>query len=94
MILMEITIDHEKCKVPASCRKCLEVCPQAVFKMHLAKIEKYTEAEDKDWHLDPWYWPSCSGCMECVKKCPLNAIKVKARKIEGIQRLIGTGKYA
>jgi NADH-quinone oxidoreductase subunit I len=80
MSLMEITIDREKCKVPAACGKCLAICPQAVFKLHLATIEKFKEAQDEDWHLDAWYWTKCSGCMECVKICPLDAIRVKVRK--------------
>ena len=80
---MEVIIDKEKCTTPAKCRKCLEVCPQAVFKLHVGRIEKYKLASEDDWHLDSWYWPSCTGCMECVKACPLKAIKVKKR--EGVE---------
>lgn len=79
-MLLDITIDKERCKVPAACRKCLQICPQAVFKMHLPVLEKYKLAADEEWHLDAWYWTKCTGCMECVKICPLNAIKVKAKK--------------
>lgn len=80
MGLMDVKIDNEKCKVPAACRKCLAICPQAVFKLHLGKVEKYKLSPDEDWHLEAWYWTKCSGCMECVKICPLDAIRVKKRK--------------
>lgn len=87
---MDVIINKKKCTVPAKCRKCLAICPQAVFKLHVGRVEKYKIVADEDWRLDAWYWPSCSGCMECVKICPLKAIKVKKR--DDID--IGTGNVS
>ena len=35
-----IEIDASKCTIPFACKKCLEVCPQAVFQTYGIKVEK------------------------------------------------------
>jgi NADH-quinone oxidoreductase subunit I len=77
MSIMEISIDSEKCPVPAECRICLRICPQAIFKLIPTKVEKFKPTDDKDWGLEVWFRDACVGCMDCVKACPKAAIRVK-----------------
>ena len=41
----DIQIDYSKCTTPFNCKKCLQVCPQAVFHVIAAKIEKFKETD-------------------------------------------------
>ena len=77
---MEILINKDRCKIPLNCRVCLEVCPQCVFHLHPTGIKKFEEIPPENWHLRVSYSDLCAGCMECVKACPKNAIRVKPRK--------------
>ncbi len=79
-MLMEITIDPEKCKIPISCRKCLQICPQCVFKLHPTHLKRFEEIPLEHWELHISFPDLCAGCMECVKVCPERAIKVKPFK--------------
>ena len=79
-MLLEIKIDHEKCKVPINCRKCLQICPQCVFKLHPTNIKKFVEIPPEHWELHISFPDLCAGCMECVKICPQKAIKIKPVK--------------
>lgn len=81
-MLMEILIDNEKCKVPMGCRQCVRVCPQCVFQLHLKRFERFLEMPLEDWELRVYFPDMCSGCMECVKDCPLHAIKVRPAKVQ------------
>lgn len=81
-MLMEIMINHEKCKVPISCRKCLQVCPQCVFKLHPTHIRRFEEIPLENWELHISFPDLCTGCMECAKVCPERAIKVRPQKEE------------
>ncbi|MCK4783232.1 MAG: hypothetical protein KAV87_05730, partial [Desulfobacteraceae bacterium] len=44
-----ITIDHTKCTVPFLCKKCLQICPEAVFNVErvLAKEERLKEMDPR-----------------------------------------------
>jgi NAD-dependent dihydropyrimidine dehydrogenase PreA subunit len=79
-MLMEIHIDHDKCKLPVNCRKCLQICPQCVFKLHPTHIRRFVEIPPEDWELHISFPDLCSGCMECVNICPERAIKVRVKK--------------
>ena len=79
-MLMEIMINREKCKVPMSCRKCLQICPQCVFKLHPTNITKFREIALENWELHLSFPDLCVGCMECVKICPKDALRVKPLK--------------
>ena len=72
-----IVVDHQKCTTPFDCKRCLEICPQAVFEVGAVKIEKFKEADKKEpgtWKVFPTYRDKCTGCEECVKICPVDAI--------------------
>lgn len=58
----KIEFFKEKC---TSCGRCLEVCPQAVFK----KIDNKVSLVDKDF---------CMECGACALNCPFDAVKVKS----------------
>lgn len=77
MSLVEITIDTRRCQVPVECRKCLTVCPQAVFRIKPLRVEKFKETEPQDWGLRVGFRDACVVCMDCVKICPQKALKVK-----------------
>ena len=79
-MLMEILIDREKCKVPMNCRKCLQICPQCVFKFHATGIKKFEKIPLENWKLHVSFPDLCAGCMECVKICPEHALKVRPVK--------------
>ena len=81
--LPQITIDYEKCQVPFLCKKCLQVCPTAVF-----FVNRITEREEKLRETDPripgnykLYAPrrdKCTMCNKCIEVCPVGAIKIEA----------------
>ena len=79
-MLMEISINKEKCKVPLNCKKCLQICPQCVFKLHPTGITRFVEIPAENWHLGISFPDLCVGCMECVKICPEKALKVRPAK--------------
>jgi len=77
MVLKKIAIDRQKCTTPFACKICLQVCPQAVFTVWPAKIEKFKETDAREpgaWKLLPNYADKCTGCNDCVELCPLQAI--------------------
>ncbi len=45
----KITIDFEKCPVPFLCKKCLQICPTAVFHVTrvMAKEERLKEMDPR-----------------------------------------------
>ncbi len=73
---MDIKIDHSKCETPVNCRKCLQICPLCVFKLHPTKIKRFEMIPPENWELHISFPDLCSGCMECVQVCPERAIKV------------------
>ncbi|MBW2366949.1 MAG: 4Fe-4S binding protein [Deltaproteobacteria bacterium] len=79
-MIMEVLINKDKCTIPLNCRKCLEVCPQCIFQLYPTGIKKFEEIPPENWHLRASYQDLCAGCMECVKACPQNAIRVRPLK--------------
>ncbi|MHB1421222.1 MAG: 4Fe-4S dicluster domain-containing protein [Bacillota bacterium] len=78
--IAKMNVDHEKCTVPLACKKCLLICPQAVFFVETVKYVKYEENDIKDpgaYKNIPRHRDKCTGCMECVKVCPKDAITVR-----------------
>ena len=43
-----IEIDASKCTIPFACKKCLEICPQAVFQTYGIKVEKGRETDPNE----------------------------------------------
>ncbi len=79
----KIIIDYSICgdgnKVdPRDCIKCMQACKQAIFLLHQTiGAREENPLDPQKWRITP-LWPSlCTRCMECVRVCPENAVKVK-----------------
>ncbi len=77
-----ITIDQEKCSIPFSCKKCLQICPTAVF--HVTRVmAKEKRLEEMDPRIDGNYAltvtrrDKCIVCNKCLEVCPVEAIKIE-----------------
>ena len=84
---VEISIDEERCRFsmydPLGCKKCLQVCPEAVF-ASVPVEEKRDFSLPKEQLFDPvlWMlvigWPDyCTACRACIESCPYQAISIK-----------------
>jgi len=74
-----ITIDSSKCLTPFDCKKCLRICPQAIFEVNAVKVEKFKETNKKDpgaFKLAAFYRDKCTMCNKCIEVCPVNAITI------------------
>jgi NAD-dependent dihydropyrimidine dehydrogenase PreA subunit len=60
--VVTLTYDPTRCN---GCRRCVEVCPHAVFSMH----GKKAELMDRD---------ACMECGACAKNCAAGAISVRS----------------
>jgi formate hydrogenlyase subunit 6/NADH:ubiquinone oxidoreductase subunit I len=79
MAYQHILIDYEKCMTPYACKKCLQICPQAVFAVVAVKMEKYKETDENEpgaFKLTVGYGDKCIVCDQCVDICPVKALKV------------------
>ena len=80
MAYQQIEIDHEKCTTPYACKKCIQICPQAVFGIITAKMEKFKETDENEpgaYKLRVGYGDKCTVCNECVEVCPEEALRVE-----------------
>lgn len=76
---LKIEIDATKCTTPFDCKKCLIACPQAIFQVHPVKVEKFKETDKKEpgaYMLTTFYLDKCIVCEDCIKVCPVDAIKI------------------
>ena len=78
----KITIDQEKCTVPFLCKKCLQICPTAVFSVNrvMAKEERLKEMDpriDGNYVLGIGRRDKCIACNKCIDVCPVDAIKIE-----------------
>ena len=85
-----ITVDLEKCTVPFICKKCLEVCPEAVLRVNrvMAKEKRLEEMDpriDGNYILSASRRDKCTGCNKCIDICPVDAIKVEIPVMERIR---------
>ena len=74
-----IEIDQSKCTVPFDCKKCLLVCPTAVFNVRAVKVEKYRETDKKEpgaYAAGASYRDKCIVCNRCIEVCPVDAITI------------------
>jgi NAD-dependent dihydropyrimidine dehydrogenase PreA subunit len=76
-MLPQIIIDKEKCTTPFECKKCLQVCPQAVFAVGPTRVDRFKETESSDYEVQAVFRDKCIVCMDCVKICPNGAIRIK-----------------
>lgn len=83
MLSPKITIDYSKCTIPFDCKRCLQICASAVFMLVTLKSERGKETDKKEtgaYRVELWLRDRCTGCMDCVKACPVNAITIKVPK--------------
>lgn len=76
MARVQIAINRDKCKIPMNCRKCVQVCPQCVYKVYLTRVDKGKVMPMDAWGLAMWFPDQCRGCLECVRVCPENALEL------------------
>jgi ferredoxin len=80
-----IDIDASKCTTPFACKACLEACPQSVFHVTAAKVERGRETDPNDPGAYRIYAPhrdKCTGCNDCIEICPVDAIAVTFPPLE------------
>ena len=78
----KITIDLEKCTVPFLCKKCLQICPEAVLSVRrvLAKERRIEEMDpriDGNYELSAPRRDKCTVCNKCIEVCPADALKIE-----------------
>ena len=78
-MMPQIIIDKTKCITPYECKKCLQICPQAVFGVAPTRVERFKETSPEDYEVQAVFRDKCTVCMDCVKVCPTGAVKVKVR---------------
>ena len=74
-----INIDRERCTTPFDCKRCLRVCPAAVFMVNHAKMIRGVEldkAEPGNFFVVPLWRDKCTACGKCVDVCPVNALSL------------------
>ncbi|MEE9555653.1 MAG: 4Fe-4S dicluster domain-containing protein [Candidatus Adiutricales bacterium] len=79
MAHQRIEIDHEKCATPYACKKCLQICPQAVLSVVTLKMEKFKETDENEpgaFRLRVAFGDKCTVCNDCVDVCPNGALNV------------------
>jgi ferredoxin len=75
-----IEIDRERCTTPFACKKCLQICPTAVFGVHetrMVRLEETDKYAPGTYRLRVVYRDRCSGCNRCVEICPEGALTVR-----------------
>ncbi|RDE15262.1 MAG: ferredoxin [Candidatus Thorarchaeota archaeon] len=70
----KIVVDYDKCKDPRICKKCLQICPPAIFILY---SPDYINNDPTDWRVDVAFTDLCTRCNQCVDICPLDAITIK-----------------
>ena len=78
----QITIDLKKCTVPFLCKKCLQICPMAVFRVVrvMAREERLKEMDPRipgNYELSAPRRDKCTMCNKCIEVCPVDAIKIE-----------------
>lgn len=78
----KIIIDHTKCTVPFLCKKCLQVCPEAIFSVMEAmgsqkRLKETDPRIDGNYVLGVSRRDRCTVCNKCIEVCPVDAIKIE-----------------
>jgi len=80
-----IKIDHEKCKNPFDCKKCLQACGQSVFAVSAINVVKGRENNPKEpgkYILRAGHRDKCTGCNDCIEVCDVDAITITFPPVE------------
>ncbi|MGB9679131.1 MAG: 4Fe-4S dicluster domain-containing protein [Thermoanaerobacteraceae bacterium] len=70
----EINIDEKKC---IGCRKCVEVCPEDIYKLIKNEQEINPNKQYKSFPVTP---EKCILCLSCLEICPTNAISIFGKR--------------
>jgi formate hydrogenlyase subunit 6/NADH:ubiquinone oxidoreductase subunit I len=70
---IKIIIDYQKCGDPRECKKCLQICPLALFIMY---PPSYEDNDPQEWKVDVAFTDQCTRCNDCVDICPHAAISI------------------
>ena len=79
--LPSISIDQARCTVPFLCKKCIQICPDAVFQVQRV-LEREERLKELDPRVDGNYVLSaprrdkCTMCNLCIEVCPVDAITI------------------
>jgi len=73
---VSVSIDYEKCLNPATCVKCLQACPVAVFGLASFKAVGTDGVVKKSYRIIPTDADLCVICDSCVEICPEQCIVV------------------
>lgn len=74
-----ININRDLCTTPFDCKRCLRVCPTAVFAVFAAKMLRGVELDKTqpgNYGLIAKYRDKCTACNKCVDVCPVNALSL------------------
>jgi NADH-quinone oxidoreductase subunit I len=69
----DIVVDYDRCGDPRDCKKCMTICPLALFSMY---SPDYESDDPDEWRVDVAFTDLCTRCNDCVTACPNDAIKL------------------
>jgi NADH-quinone oxidoreductase subunit I len=75
-MIPKITVDRDRCRTPYQCKRCLQVCPQAVFMVLPREMSTFRENDPEEYDLLPVFKDKCTLCNDCVRVCPLDALAI------------------
>jgi ferredoxin len=77
--LPRFDVDHAKCTTPFLCKRCLQVCPHAIFMVQVTNEERLKETDPRlpgTYRLYAIRRDKCTVCRKCEEVCPVGALKV------------------
>ena len=69
----KILVDMDLCGDPRECKKCMQICPLALFIMY---PPSEIDNDPQEWKADVAFTDLCTRCNKCVDVCPNGAVKV------------------
>ena len=79
IVAPRISVDYDKCMTPMACRKCLQICPQAVFVVNVVKMVKFVETDIHEpgaYRVRALFQDKCVVCDDCRAVCPVGALTI------------------
>jgi len=65
-MFVRVEIDSNRCNEPASCARCVKICPVDVFVIRDGRLATVYDNEDE-----------CTLCYLCQEQCPQGALRVE-----------------